>query len=264
MKVFKDVCQAGRTIDVTIKVASGSHGGTRKPKMNITSEKVQRNNDRLAVKELTRKLNANFVPGDLHVVLTYETAPEKLQAKKDRETFVRKLRKEMEIQGKELKYVAVTEYEHTRIHHHLVINAVELSTLEKLWVKGWVKATVLDESGQYSKLAEYLIKETQKTFREEGSIYKRRYSCSGNLIKPVVTRIEVDLSELFEDPQPEEGYYIDFERRYEHPITGIEHLEYMMVTDGQPRNLSWLAGKTISGREYFKINYEEEQISLGV
>ena len=264
MKVFKDVCQAGRTIDVTIKVASGCHGGTRRPKMNITSEKVQRNNDRLAVKELTRKLNANFVPGDLHVVLTYETAPEKQQAKKDRETFIRKLRKEMESQGKELKYVAVTEYEHTRIHHHLVINAVELNTLEKLWVKGWVKATMLDESGQYSKLAEYLIKETQKTFREEGSVYKRRYSCSGNLIKPVVTRIEVDLSELFEDPQPEEGYYIDFERRYEHPITGIEHLEYMMVTDGQPRDLSWLAGKTISGREYFKINYEEEQISLGV
>ena len=264
MKVFKDVCQAGRTIDVTIKVATGCHGGTRRPKMNITSEKVQRNNDRLAVKELTRKLNANFAPGDLHVVLTYETAPEKLQAKKDRETFIRKLRKEMESQGKELKYVAVTEYEHTRIHHHLVINAVELSVLEKLWVKGWVKATLLDESGQYSKLAEYLIKETQKTFREEGSIYKRRYSCSGNLIKPVVTRIEVDMSELFEDPQPEEGYYIDFERRYEHPITGIEHLEYMMVTDGQPRDLSWLAGKTISGREYFKINYEEEQISLGV
>jgi len=262
MKVFKDVCQAGKTIDVTIKVASGCHGGKRKPKMNITSEKVQRNNDRLAVKELTRKLNANFVTGDLHVVLTYEIAPEKLQAKKDRETFIRKLRKEMTGQGKELKYIAVTEYEHTRVHHHLVLSAVDIDTLSRVWDKGYVRTTVLDESGQYSKLAEYLIKETQKTFREEGSVYKRRYSCSGNLIKPQVTRVEVDPSELFEDPQPEEGYYIDYERRYEHPVTGLEHLEYMMVTDGEPKDLSWLAGKTISGREYFRINYEEEQLGL--
>lgn len=262
MKVYKDICQAGKTIDVTIKVASGCHGGKRKPKMNITSEKVQRNNDRLAVKELTRKLNANFSHGDLHVTCTYAVAPDRPQAKKDREALIRKIRKEMNSQGKELKYIAVTEFENKRIHHHLVINAIDIATLERLWDKGWIKVTALDESGQYSKLAEYLIKETQKTFREEGSVYKRRYSCSGNLIKPQVTRVEVDPSELFEDPQPEEGYYIDYERRYEHPVTGLEHLEYMMVTDGEPKDLSWLAGKTISGREYFRINYEEAQLGL--
>ncbi|MDO4460831.1 MAG: hypothetical protein Q4C42_12280, partial [Clostridia bacterium] len=66
----------------------------------------------------------------------------------------------------------------------------------------------LDDTGNYTALAEYLIKETTKTFREEDSLYKRRYSCSANLTKPVVKKEEVDPSELWDAPEPIEGYYI--------------------------------------------------------
>lgn len=265
MKVIRETCVAGRTIDRVVKVASGNHGGKRGPKMNVTSEQVQKNNDRYAVRELMRKLNANFKGGDLHLVLTYEDAPKKEQAKKDREAFIRKLRKAMAACGEELKYVAVTEFEHTRIHHHVVINKFDLEKVAKIWTAGFVKCSVLDDTGNYIELAEYLIKETTRTFREEGSLYKRRYSCSGNLVKPIVKREEVDPSELWDDPQPISGYYIpkDYERRYEHPVTGLEHLEYIMVALDKPRRYKiWPRGTAVSGREYYRPTYEEEQLGF--
>lgn len=267
MKVYRYTCVAGKVIDRMIKVSSGNHTGKRGARINTTPEKVQQNNDRLAVKELARKLNANFGHGDLHLVLTYAAAPNRQQAKKDRAAFIKTLRKEMRNQGKELKYIAVTEYEHTRIHHHIVVNQFDIETICKLWQKGFVKFAVLDNTGNYTDLAEYLIKETSKTFRLDDSIYKRRYSASTNLIKPVVKREEVNPSELFDDPKPIDGYWIpeEYLRRFEHPVTGLEHLEYLMVAIDKPRSYkSWPRGKKVSDKEYFKTFYTEEQQSLFV
>lgn len=265
MKVIEETCVAGRTIDRIIKVTSGCHKEKRKKKMNVTPEKVQKNNDRLAVKTLMRLLNANFKYGDLHIVLTYEYAPDKLQAKKDRDAVIKKLRRQMKKLGKKLKYIAVTEYKHTRIHHHLVVNCDDIQMIEEAWNKGWVKFVGLDDTGNYIDLAEYLIKETSKTIREEGSVCKRRYAASTNLIKPVVKRSEVDVSKLFDEPTPIDGYYIpkDYARRYEHEITGLEHLEYIMVALDKPRSYKvWPRGKVVKYKEYFKVNYEEEQECL--
>ena len=265
MKVYRYTCVAGKVIDRMVKVASGNHTGKRGARLNTTPERVQQNNDRLAVKDLARKLNANFKHKDLHIVLTYAVVPNRQQAKKDRAAFIKALRKEMRSQGKELKYIAVTEYEHTRIHHHIVINNFNINTINELWTKGFVKFSVLDETGNYTELAEYLIKETTKTFRKEDSLYKRRYSCSANLIKPVVKKEEVDPSELWDDPEPIEGYYIpeEYVRRFEHPVTGLEHLEYLMVAADKPRKYkAWPRGKTVSGKEYYKSSYTEEQLGL--
>ena len=146
-----------------------------------------------------------------------------------------------------------------------MINKFDIEKIQQIWDKGWVKFAVLDDTGNYIELAEYLIKETTKTFREEGSPYKRRYSCTKNLVKPVVKREEVCPSELWDDPEPIQGYYIpkDYERRYEHPVTGLEHLEYIMVAVDKPRRYKvWPRGEVITGREYFRSNYEEEQLSL--
>lgn len=263
MKVIQETCIAGRTIDRTVKVATGSHKGKRAPKLNVTSEKVQKNNDRNAVKDLMRLLNANFAGGDFHIVLTYKNAPDQMQAKKDREAFLKSLRRTMKKQNKELKYIAVTEYEHARIHHHIVLNNFDEAVIERLWEKGHVKFSILDDSGNYVKLANYLVKETVKTFRQKDSVHKRRYSSSRNLVKPVVTKRLVDESKLWNDPEPIDGYYIDQDscRRFEHPVTGLEHLEYIMVALDEPRKIKRWPGKTAE-REYFKINYEEEQQSL--
>lgn len=265
MKVYRYTCVAGKVIDRMVKVSSGNHTGKRGARINITPEKVQQNNDRLAVKDLARKLNANFKHNDLHLVLTYAVAPNRRQAKKDRAAFIKALRKAMRSQGVELKYIAVTEYEHTRIHHHIVINNFDINTINEIWTKGFVRLSVMDNTGNYTELAEYLIKETTKTFRKDDSLYKRRYSCSANLIKPIVKKEEVNPSELWDDPEPIEGYYIpeEYVRRFEHPVTGLEHLEYLMVAIDKPRRYkSWPRGKKVSDKEYFKTFYAEEQQSL--
>ena len=265
MKVVRETCIAGKTIDRTIKVTSGNHRNRRAPKSNITSEQVRKNNDRMAVKHLMRLLNANFTGGDLNVVLTYEIEADQQQAKKDRNAFIKTLRREMGKKGQELKYIAVTEYENTRIHHHLVISKVKAELLERICKKCWVKLAVLDDSGNYINLAEYLIKETQRTFRQGDCQHKRRFSASTNLVRPVPTRKDVSEVELFDDPEAIDGYYIDQDhcRRYEHPVTGLEHLEYIMVAIDKPRRFKrWPGEQIVSNREYFKANYEEEQQSL--
>lgn len=258
-RAIREICVAGKTIDVTLKLSSGIHTDKRKQKRNITREKVRENNDRMAAKNLARLLNANFHEDDFHVVLTYKEAPTQEQAKKDRAAFIRKLRRMVP----DLKYVAVTEWKHTRIHHHMVLSGCTLDQIDDAWQdKGFVKAVLLDNTGEYSQLADYLIKETTRTFRQEESCYKRRYSCSGNLVRPVVKKEEINISDLFEDPEPIPGYYIpkDSIRRYEHPVTGIEHLEYVMVALGEPRKYkSWPRGKKVKSTEYFRPNYEESQ-----
>lgn len=259
MKVIKETCIAGKVIDVTLKVSSGKHNEKRKEKRNVTPEKIQKNNDRIAQKQLMRLLNANFQEGDLHIVLTYKTIPTIEQAKKDRGAFIRKIRKS----NPGVKYITVTEYEHTRIHHHIVLSKMDIGIITEAWKKkGYVHQTSLDDTGEYQKLAEYLIKETSKTFREPGSVNKRRYACSNNLFRPIVKREEVSMKEMFEEPEPIKGYYIpkDSIRRYPHPVTGIEHIEYLMVAIDKPRkNKVWNRGKRVSAREYFRVNHVEEQ-----
>lgn len=260
MKAIKEVCVAGRVIDVTVKLASGSHSGKRRQKRNVTPEAVRANNDRIAVKNLSRILNANFKGGDIHLVLTYKDPPSEEQAKKDRTNYIRRLRRK----GLDIKAIAVAEKgKHGRIHHHIVISGASAEDLAAEWKEGWANIKYLDDTGDYTKLAEYLIKETTERMRESDAVFKKRYSCYGNLIRPVVKREEISISDLLEgeDPKPIKGYYIpkDSIRRFEHPVTGIEHLEYRMLAIDEPRKYkAWPRGKKVKPREYFRIEGETQ------
>lgn len=265
LKATKEIIIAGKTIMCCLKIKSGNHKGKRRAKINITPEAVQKNNDRLALRKLTAILNANFRGGHLHVVLTYKNQADYETAKKTFDKFTRKLRSLMKENEEELRYVHVIECEHKRLHHHVVINATNIELIEKAWEHGLVKASALDSSGEYSKLAAYLLKETQKTFRSGKNPYKKRYTTSANIIKPEIKRVDIDPEELLDDPVPLKGYYIpkDLCRRYEHPVTGIEHMEYTMVALGKPIEYKvWPFGDTISGKEYYKPNYFEEQLII--
>lgn len=205
----------------------------------------------------------NFDSTGSHVTLTYSGAePTKEQAAADRKKMIAKLRKEFRKQGKELKYVIVTEFKNKRIHHHIVVNSQDVGLITKIWGKGGVHFTALREEGDFHDLAEYLIKETEKTFREPDSHHRQRYSRSRNLLMPQTKRDETSLKEMMEDPTPISGYYIpkDRVRRYEHPVTGIDHLEYIEVALEKPRNYKvWPRGKVVTPREYYKITDIEEQ-----
>lgn len=264
-KFIRETCIAGAAIDVTLKYSIASGQNRRQPKRQPSRAAVIRNNDRVAEKKLTRIMNANFLPGDLHAVFTYAgPEPTQKEAKREIRNFKRRLEREYQKAGKDFKWIEVTEYNHTRIHHHMVVSYIEPEIIAKQWKRGHVHFTPLDRSRNYRKLAEYFIKETSKTMRLPGNETKQRWSASRNLTRPIIKREVIEARAMFEKPRALKGYQIieDTVREYEHPFTGITHLEYMMIsTDSVPRLKRWRQGDVVTRDETFK-RAQEIQISM--
>lgn len=215
-----------------------------------TPEKMEKVNLRNAIAELRRVLNANFKPGDWHLQFTYpqKMPPTREQAKEDREKLIRRLRELYGDSGLELKAVKVTEWEGKRIHHHIVMNAEKgkLNKVKKEWrkiikekyyteeerKKGEplhliIRLSILDDSGQYGKLASYLLKETKKS-AGKGC---RRWTGTRNLIRPK-PEIEIIGAKSFRKDFPErKGFYVDKEESYSgvSELTGIPVQEIIYV-----------------------------------
>ncbi|MDO4393574.1 MAG: hypothetical protein Q4C80_04095 [Bacillota bacterium] len=262
---FREITVAGKTIIIQEKVSSRVRGSQkRKSRMNVTSEAMRKINDRNAERDLTVKLNHNFKKGDYHLVLTYRgEAPELKKAKGCLEKFIRNTRAYAKRNNIEFKYITVTEYAHTRIHHHVVMSAIDLEVIDRLWKYGYEKPTLLDDTGNYQKLAAYLLKETSKTFRNEDNPNKRRYNCSRNIVTPETKRQEMKGTPAA-DIKPLKGYYVDKDsiRIYEHAILEADCREYILVSlDEEPRLKGWNKGKKIKLEGQHKI-HEEEQIAF--
>lgn len=238
MAYFKTTITAGKTIEVhksftkfNGKKAKGCDG-------SLSPEQIEKINELNAEAKLARKINANFTEGDFHLILTYkkELRPLPQQAKKNVSEFMRSMRKEYKKFGADFKYIQVTEYETTAIHHHLVINDVEGQRIEKLvrslWKFGGPKFVPLDNCGQYRELAEYLIKETARTHKKKNGGQMQRYSCSRNLINPKPkTQIIKKANSWQADPKPLKGYYIDPKSLFNgvNPFTCREYQKYTMI-----------------------------------
>ncbi|RDU22185.1 rolling circle replication-associated protein [Anaerosacchariphilus polymeriproducens] len=225
-----------RTIEVEEKHKGryGAPGEKREKKKKPTSEQIEKQNQWMAEKKLRRILNANFDPDDLHITLTYkkeERLPE-MEAKKELNKFLIKMRKEYKKLDLQFKYIVATEYLNTAIHHHLIIQNITqgmISTpklVKKHWSRGRPKFVMLDDTGDYKDLAEYLIKETSKTFRESKGM-KQRYSRSRNLIVPEPERKLMKASEFLKIRE-KKGYYIDKNSIIEgiNPVTGFKYRHY--------------------------------------
>jgi len=262
---FREITVAGKTIIIQEKATSRIKGSLkRKARMNATSEAMRKINDRNAERDLTVKLNHNFCMGDYHLVLTYSgDAPTPSEAKKHKDNFFRNIRNYAKKNEIELKHISVTEYEHKRIHHHIVMSKIDIEVVQKFWKYGYVKPTLLDETGNYAKLAAYLLKETSKTFREAANPGKRRYTCSRNIVTPETRRQEMNGTPSA-DIKPLKGYYVDQDsiRTYEHAILEADCREYILVSlDEEPRLKRWSRGKKVKLEGQYRIN-EDEQLTL--
>lgn len=266
-RVIRETCVAGAVIDRCIK-ASFPHKEKRKKRGKPTSDAVKKNNDMLAIKLLTRLINLNFFPGDFHTTLTYAKVVTAEEANRQLDNWIKRMRREYKKLGKEFYYIAVTEFKHQRIHHHVVMNYIDFKIINKQWKLGRIRCTPLDKTRNYRKLAEYLIKETQKTFREPDNSTKRRWKPSRNLKRPVVKREWVSVSQLFQnldDIKPVKGYAIDKEsmRKYTNPVTGLEHIEYQMVsTEPVPRLSMWRRGKKVKRNETYIKMQDMRQLEI--
>ena len=268
-KFIREICVAGAVIDVTLKYSLRAPRKPRGENRNPSRKEVTENNDRIALKKLTRLMNANFYPGDYHCTLTYEgIEPDAKEAKKELRNFLRRMKDEYQRRGKEFRWIAVTEYENTRIHHHIVLNFLNSEIIRRQWKRGHVRFTMLDRSRNYKALAEYLIKETTKSMRKPGAEVKQRWSASKNLVRPIIKREIIQAEEIYKHPKPFKGYEIiggeEGIRTFSHIFTGIEHKEYMMIsTDPVPRIKTWRKGTSIKRDESFR-RADEIQISFDV
>ena len=266
-RVIRETCIAGAVIDRCIK-ASFPRDGKRKKKEKATSDAVKKNNDMLALKNLTRLINLNFYPGDLHTTLTYAEELSLEEANSELEKWIKRMRREYKKLDKEFYYIAVTEFKNKRIHHHVVMNYIDFQVINRQWKMGRIRCTPLDKTRNYRVLAEYLIKETQKTFREPENATKRRWKPSRNLKRPVVKREWVSISQLFQnldDIKPLKGYEIDRDtlRKYTNPVTKLDHLEYQMVSnEAVPRLSVWRKGKKVNRNETYRKMDEMRQMDM--
>ena len=240
---FRDTIVAGKTIMRFLKATARvkTEKQERAPRKYPTSEAVQKNNFRYAVRMLTAKLNHNFKPGDYHVTLTYKDLVSTEESKKNLKRFLDNMR----------NYCR---------RNNIVMSRVDLDAINKYWLHGYEYPVLLDDTGNYYRLAEYLLKETEKTFREDGSPQKRRYTSSRNVKMPEVRREKVSGREVDQYIKVPAGYYIDEDtkRKYEHAILGVECMEYILVsTEDEPRIKRWRKGRAVNPRESFK-DYERQ------
>ena len=166
----------------------------RAPKAKETSWQMEEVNRRNAEDKLRWILNTNFKEGDYHLVLKYTRKPGEPyrtpeQMKRDKDVFLRRMRAVYRKADLEFKYVYVFEIgEKGSRHIHIVMNEISLAECRKCWEHGRVTCTPLDEYGDYRRLADYLMKYSDKTFRTVGRLMGKRYSCSRNMLEPKITR----------------------------------------------------------------------------
>jgi hypothetical protein len=236
MPYIEETVIAGKTIEISKKHSYRyqKKGIPRSDNAKPTPEAVKKINERNAENNLRRLINTNFTYQDIHLVLTYkrENRPATPEAAKiDLERFLRKLRGYFKKRDAELKYIAVTEYKNKAIHHHLIINSMDTRDLTELWKHGQPRPTYLDNSGQYGKLASYLIKETSKNFNSEDSIHGKRWCASKNLEQPKITKRIIPVKSWQKEPKAKKGYVIEKDsiRSGIHEATGYPYQFYRMV-----------------------------------
>lgn len=230
-------------------------GKKRAPKSQPTSEKVWQNNLRYSIFKLTLILNANFKPGDLLLLLTYENEPEKEKAAVYLRNFFRSVQRKCKKEGIDFKRVAVTERRGTRLHHHIVCNNIPMRIIKESWPHGRIFHKPLWDYPNYADLASYLLKQAAKLYMEDGDISKKRYTTSRNIVIPEGIEVEVNRGDIEAEPKPLKGYQIDEDsvQIYENEITGSICREYIMVsTNETPRIKKWRPGITAKGE---KVNY---------
>lgn len=160
-----------------------------------------------AERQAARYLNENFDPKhDLHAVLEYNEKElaivhkraEGIEADNDMDrlyiaaqqnfvNFIRRVQRELKKNEAEIFYLAITSDmdgktgEAVRIHHHIVCNREAKEAIEKKWRGFVLEKELYTIHGDFTPLAEYLIRQTRAV---EGT---QRYVPSRNLRQPYKT-----------------------------------------------------------------------------
>lgn len=247
MPYVERVTKAGKTIEVDRYYTSRYHkaGIKRGDKVKPTKEAQKKANTRRAERTLRLILAENYQDGDLHIDFGYirkrgEPYRTREEMRRDADVFLREMRKIYKAAGQELKYVHVMEIgEKGARHHHLVINYIDTRLIQAAWKKAYpanskIHFHPLDTNGDYSRLAAYLIKFTDKTVGTEDALQGKRWNCSKNLRRPEPDyRIIKDRNQYYTEPKAIKNYYVDKDSIkvgvHSEEFCGYSYLSYRMV-----------------------------------
>lgn len=215
----------------------GGAGKKRKKRQKVSSEYQRKYNTKLRADELQLLILGNFREG-YHLVLGYPKGNEKCTYRESDENlkrFLDRVRRKCKKDGKEFKFIAITERGKRKeaLHHHMVIpnDPGLLELIRQQWDSGHIHISTMYEDGAYRELAEYLVKVETKEEAEKG---KAKYHRSRNLRKPEVRRM-VSNEKLRDDPVIPKGYELvkdSFVSGF-HEGLGIRYQRYM-VRDLRP------------------------------
>lgn len=223
----------------------GAPGLPREEKKKKTPEEMAKQNYWRRCRELRRIMELNFSEGDYHTILTCrkDERPDKEEAVKLIRTFRDKLRKEYKKQGWELKYIITCETgERGAVHWHMIVNNMHNTNtdtaklIRKLWTLGRPYFSPMDDTGDYKKLAEYMIKESTKRMENEETIEKLSYMCSRNLKRPVVKEEEIRAERWSKIPKVPKGWKLVEESLINgiNKFTGWPYQHYTIVRKEEP------------------------------
>ena len=272
MGYIREIYKAGATLVIREKMKRRvEKNQKRAPKTNHTTEKVWLYNLKQAAFKLTLILNENFVPGDHHLQLTYKIEPaSREEAKKDRSKFLRKVTNECKKRNIDFKWVAITEKTGGRFHHHIVCSNIPVDIIKKCWSKeekGTAFHNPLWDFPNYADLAEYLIKEAAQLHTEEGSISKKRYTTSKNIIVPEGRQVEITRKSIEDEPTVFKNFDLDTDsvQVYENELTDTICREYILIARPEAKYRSKgtkITGEYVNYSKALRKAYREEQLSF--
>lgn len=239
MAYIRAMTKAGNTLIVEKYYSSryNKKGIRRSVNSKETSEAQEKCNHRKAERKVTILLNANFRPGDWHLVLDYApgnrpSTPE--EARRNIRPFIEKTRRLYRKAGMEMKYIEVVEFgKRGGLHHHIIINscAGAMDQIRGKWPHGRIHVNPLDDTGEYSQLARYILK-SRKYWKKAGG-KKKQYSPSRNLYVPETKKTVIRTADgYYEKPRERNGYYVKKDTE-EHFTTkaGWPYMRYILVNE---------------------------------
>ena len=177
---------------------------TRRGRQRETGAMQKALNHRTAQGRLEEKLAANYNCRDYFITFTYRKGAEpanRKEAKKHRAQFIRQLREARSRRGQPLKWIMALENKHGagRYHFHAAINATGLEAADReeilsLWQHGDAHIERLfnpayDSGAEFNtwlQIARYMTKERPEDGPDTTPNGAQLYSCSRNLLRPIV------------------------------------------------------------------------------
>lgn len=206
---------SGEMLEIERYFSTKGNNKKRKAKQTASSAKQIAANSIHTELELWRVICANFSGkrGDQFNTFTFAEDVDEEKARREWKNFARRMRRYLKKRGlPDLRYIYKVEKQ-GRWHIHAIMDGIPIEDLTRLWGRGRVTSSILDDTNHYRDLAAYLSKQMKAAKGdpdkepEARRKYARNWSGSLNLKRPVVTVKEIKRESILKKaPAAPKGY----------------------------------------------------------